>query len=185
MADRHIQNLKARDVWLRAKGMETVPYHNLFEQLEMEFFEFTGSRRKLVHKDLMEPCRLHGMKNDLTFPIISFDSFYAWFDGLCLLVKVLNNVWNEDNPILIHFFTRNDCEQKLQNAIPGTFIIRFSTAPKSIAISYREHRMNHRVTHLKASLTADSRFQFDLRSEHHLRYMLLVVFALFFAFVFN
>ena len=174
LVDANIKNSKAKQIWLNAKGMETVQYHTLHEILAEEFSERTGSVRKLVHNHLLDPCKVHGMRADLTFPIDKFDQFYIWFDGLCELVKVLSSVWNETDPILIHgFVSRSDCEQKLQQSLPGTFIIRFSmTQAKSIAISYRS---KYNVTHIKASLAGQNNFQFEIRSEHSLRYVCVCV----------
>ena len=171
LVDSNIQNADAKQIWLDAKGMEFVQYHTLHEILAEKFKERTGSVRKLIHNNLLNPCRLHGMRQDLTFPIDKFDEFYVWFDGLCSLVKTLSNVWNETDPILIHGFVgRNDCEKKLHSSAPGTFIIRFSmTQAKSIAISYRH---NAGVTHIKASLAQQNNFQFEIRSAHSLRYVL-------------
>ena len=152
-----ISNPAAQQVWRRAHGMKTCPYHKIFEILKLDFSEFTFSKRKLEQSNLMECFRTLGMSQDLTIRIEKFDPIYSWFHGLTRLVQTLSDYYNKMNPVVIHgFVSRDDAHKMLldkhRNLPIGTFIIRFRyKQPKSIAISYKNS--HNKIANIKCDLS--------------------------------
>lgn len=51
-------------------------------------------------------------------------SFWSWFYEAMMLAEKAKDVWNQG--LIMGFVSRSDAEQRLKEAPPGTFLIRFS-----------------------------------------------------------
>ena len=98
--------------WLQAKANESIVYTEVYDILKQDWDECTQSDRSVMHNDLINFFQRHGMGHNLVISIEHWDGIFKWFRGLCALVLGLNDLWNLENPKVLHGFFNSDKNRK-------------------------------------------------------------------------
>ena len=69
----------------------------------------------------------------------NFNAFYKWFAGMCVIIKDLRNIYQQnEDPLECLFWDQERCVNVLEKLLEGTFILRlYSKKQNGLVISYK------------------------------------------------
>eukprot|EP01084_Bolivina_argentea_P051740 95169_1 len=163
------QNVNAQVVWSQCYRfrMNNKNYATDNREIEVSYFEglyqgLCSYLRQEIDSDRMPTKRdisivmqkfggFTSEKGELIMDRCHFISFWKWFEGACNILKDVYNLWDSKYPFQINIFMdRKECEEILNLMEDGTFLVRLSSRPNALVVSYVEQMFDHtnKIRHL-------------------------------------
>ena len=126
-------------------------FDGLYPKL-INYFEYKlRTNRTPTKEDISEVIMKFGAfltdEGDLVIDRCCFLSFYQWFRGSVDIISDILTLWDSKFPFQTHpFMNRTKCQQILESAPQGTFVLRLSHSQKNgMVLSYSEPTFNRKI----------------------------------------